>query len=73
MNLFRGEAKRLSRKSLRSIAEVWQSHHVEETIVFQNLPEGMAQENTWSNGRLEKTRDGWVLIESDSVLTHSIP
>lgn len=44
--LVQGEAKRLSRKSLKSIAEVWQIHHAEETIIVQNLTQGMAQENT---------------------------
>lgn len=66
--IFKGEAKRGSRKSLRSIAKLCQFHHVKETIVFQNLSEGKDQENTQSNGRPEKTRDGWSLMKLNQLL-----
>ena len=72
MNYVRGEAKRRSRKSVRGTAELWQFYHVKETIVLQILPEGKDQENTQSDGRLEKTRDGWVLDKTQSVPPHSI-
>lgn len=47
--LVHGEAKRLNRKSLKSIAEIWQIHNAEETITVQNLPEEIAGENTQSH------------------------